>query len=455
VTTSPTTSSPRRPPAGVPRPYRFPDFEHHILPNGLSVWIVPIPGREMVHAHLVADAGAAAEDEERAGLAALTAALLPTGTRRLDAAAFAEATERLGVEVTSESTWDSARAAFGSLARHLEPGLALLAEMVRSPRLDGSEFERLRAERLNDILQSRADPGRLADEMFLRHAYAREVPYARLAAGSPESVERITADDVREFHATRWAPAVAHLVLAGAIDPARALRAADQEFGDWSGTGAGHRPVTPSPGGGRRIVMVDRPGSVQSELRAGHVGIDRYHPDYFPAMVMAALLGGVFGSRLNRRLREELGYTYGARSGFDPRRSAGPFTASAAVQTDVTSSALSELVAQLDRIRAEEPDDEELRTVRDYLVGVFPLRFETTGGIAAAMEPLAVYGLPDDWWQTYRDHLEAVGPGDVHRAAGELVRPDDLLMLVVGDAATVRQGLEATNLGPLEVVPAP
>ncbi len=147
-----------------------------------------MPSAAVVNVHLLVDAGAAAEDEAHAGVAALTAQLLVTGTRRLDAGAFAEATERLGIEVSSESSWDSARAAFQSLPEHADDGIALLAEMVREPRLDEGEFDRLKAERLADILQARADPGRLADEMFLHHLFDASTPYRRLSAGTPETV---------------------------------------------------------------------------------------------------------------------------------------------------------------------------------------------------------------------------------------------------------------------------
>lgn len=444
-----------RPAATTPRPYRFPDFERHRLDSGLSVWLVPLPERELVSVHLLTDAGAAAEEEEAAGIAALTAQLLVTGTERLDAAAFAETTERLGIEVSSESSWDSARAGFVALGEHLDAGVSLLAEMIRSPRLDPGEFDRLKAERLNDILQSRADPGRLADESFLRELYAEGVPYRRLSAGSPESVERLTVADARGFHATRYAPQAAHLVLAGAFEPGAALATIERRLGGWTGQGAGHRRIEARARAERRVVLVDRPGSVQSELRVGHLGIDRHDERFFPATVMAALLGGVFGSRLNLRLREELGYTYGARCSFDPRRAAGPFTASAAVQTEVTADALRELLAQLDRIRDAEPGDAELAEVRDFLVGVFPLRFETTAGIAGALEPLAVYGLPDDYWQTYRERIEAVGIGDVHAVARDLVRPNEALILVAGDASRVRGELEDASFGPLEVIAAP
>ncbi|HET7685086.1 MAG TPA: pitrilysin family protein [Candidatus Limnocylindria bacterium] len=448
-------ANPRRPSPGAPRPYHFPAFERHALSNGLTVWLVPLPGRGLVNVHLLADAGASAEPEERAGVAALTAQVLVTGTKRLDAAAFAAATERLGIEVSSESSWDSARAAFQALPEHVDEGLSLLAEMVREPRLDADEFERLKAERLADILQARADAGRLAEEMFLRHLYAPDSPYGRLSAGTPESVGELAVEHVRDFHATHWGPSTAHLIVAGGFDPQTVLRSAEAHLGSWSGGGPGHRSIEARPAGGRRVVIVDRPGSVQSELRVGQIGIERDHPDYFPAIVMAAVLGGVFGSRLNLRLREELGYTYGAHASFDPRRSAGPMISRAAVQTEVTAPAIRELLAQLDRLRSEAPSPEELAEVRNFMIGVFPLRFEATGGVAAAIEPLAVYGLPDDYWQTYRSRIEVVGPEDVRRVAEALIRPDQLLILLSGDASAVRDAVEAEGFGPLEVVAAP
>ena len=445
-----------RPIAGAPRPYRFPDFSHERLDNGVGVWLVPLPERELVSIHLLTDAGAAAEDEEHAGIADLTAQLLVTGTHRLDASAFAETTERLGFAVASESSWDSARASFTALGTKLDEGLALLVEMLRTPRLDSGEFDRLKAERLNDILQARADPGRLADESFLREVFADGVPYGRLSAGRPETVEALTVEDARAHHAVHYAPNVADIVIAGAISSSgSALEAVERHLGDWAGDAPKHRTIEPAQRGGRRIVLVDRPGSVQSELRVGHLGIHRHDPRYFPALVMAALLGGVFGSRLNLRLREELGYTYGARCAFDPRRAVGPFTATAAVQTEVTVDAIRELLGQLERIREAPPGEQELAEVRDFLIGVFPLRFETTGGIAGAIEPLAVYDLPHDWWQTYRSRLEAVTPDHVHRVARELVHPDEALILLTGDASVLRDDLEKAELGPLEVIPAP
>jgi len=448
-------ANPRRPVAGTPRPYHFPGFDRTKLANGLTVWLVPIPGADLANVHLLLDAGAASEDEAHGGIAALTAELLVTGTARLDGAAFARATERLGIEVSSESSWDSSRAAFQSLPQYVEQGLALLAEMLRQPRLDAGEFSRLRAERLADILQSRADAGGLADEWFRRHLFAAETPYRRSSAGAPETVEQLTIDDARAFHAAGYRASGAHLVVAGAFDRDRFLAAAEKHFGSWDGAGHGHREIVSVPAGGRRVVIVDRPGSVQSELRVGRIGIDRFDDRFFPALVLSMALGGAFASRINLRLREELGYTYGARCAFDPRRSPGPFVASAAVHTEVSAPALRELIGLLDGAIDNPLTATEVAEAQTYQIGVFPLRFETTGGIAGAIEPIAIYDLPDDHWQTYRSKIEAVTPAEVLDAARALVRTDDMLMLVVGDAKVIRAEIEALDLGPVEVVPAP
>lgn len=447
-----TRANPLRPPPGTPRPYHFPEFTHRSLASGLTLWVVPIPHRELVSVQLLVDGGAASETESEGGIAALTAETLVTGTRRLDGHAFAEATERLGIEIFADSSWDVARAGFGALADRYPAGLELLCEMVRDPRFDEGEFDRLREERLADILQARSEPGRLADEWFLRACFADDSPYARLSAGTPETVEPLTVGQARAHHQRHWRPDRANLVVAGPVGVDEVVQAVERTLGDWDGTSPGHRTIPVADRGGRRIVVVDRPGSVQSELRIGHVGIARSHPDYFPAIVMAAVLGGTFSSRLNQRLREELGYTYGARAAFDPRRAAGPFSARAAVQTEVTADAVRETLALVTGMQAAPPDEAELREVIDFLVGIFPLRFETTAGAAAGIEPIAVYGLDHDWWATYRDRVEAVGPAQVRDAAVDLLRPAEALIVLAGDAARVRPDLEAADLGPIEVV---
>ena len=273
-----------RPAPGAPRPYRFPDFVRHRLPNGLGVWLVPLPDRELVSVHLLTDAGAATEEEGQGGVAALTAQLLVTGTRDLDAAAFAEATERLGIDVGSESSWDSARAGFAALGEHLEAGMELLADMVLAPRLDEGEFDRLKAERLNDILQARAEPGRLADERFLTEVYADDVPYGRLSAGRPETIEPLTVDDVRTFHASRYGPGVVDIIVAGAFEPDAALATIERLFGDWAGSGPGHRAIAPAARAATTLPIWMKPNAGLPTMS----GVSESHYDVTPEMMGAA-----------------------------------------------------------------------------------------------------------------------------------------------------------------------
>ena len=212
-------------------------------------------------------------------------------------------------------------------------------------------------------------------------------------------------------------------------------------------------PIVAKPSsGGRRLRLVDKPGAPQTEIRVGHVGVPRRIPDFHAVAVLGAILGGLFNSRLNMKLREEKGYTYGAHAGFDLRRAAGPFSARAAVNTEVTAAALSDLVAELERIRSERVSDAELRAARDYLIGVFPLRFETPGPIVQALTGLVVHELPDDELATYRERIDAVGVDDVLTAAQGHIQLDQAAVVLVGDASVIASSLEVMGLGPVEVI---
>ena len=201
----------------------------------------------------------------------------------------------------------------------------------------------------------------------------------------------------------------------------------------------------------RRAHLVAKGDAAQSELRVGHVGVPRTHPDYFPVTVMNAILGGLFSSRINLNLREEHAYTYGAHSGFDWRRSAGPFIVSTAVQSDVTDAATREILIEIDRMRAEPVTDAELSLATSYLDGVFPIRYETTAAIAGALANMVIYGLPEDYFSTYRERIRAVTTEQVLAAARDHLHADALQLVVVGDPAQVRAPLEALGFGPLTV----
>ena len=448
------------PQPGTPRPYEFPPFEHARLANGLRLIVADVPGRPLVSATLVIRSGAADEPAGVAGISVLAARALSEGTARHDAIALVEASERLGASLHAEAGWDAGSASVDVPVERLEPALELLAEMVSEPTFPASEIERLRDERLNDILQARADPRRRVEEAFIDTIYTAESPYHRPSGGVRETVERLDRDAVLAAHARGFDPARMALVVAGELRGHDVPAIADRLFGAWTrrpGAATAGDIVARSAIDERRVRVIHRPGSVQTEIRIGHVGLPRRIPDFHALSVMSAILGGLFNSRLNMKLREEKGYTYGAGAGFDLRRARGPFSARAAVNTAVTVPAVIDTLAELERMRDTTVTDAELGAARDFLIGVFPLRFETPGPIAGALAGLVVHGLPDDELSRYRPAVEAVTADDVRTAARAHLDVEHAAVVLVGDADAFAGELEAAAIGPIEIVrePAP
>ena len=443
-----------RPVPGEPRPYEFPHTIRTQLANGLRVIVTPMPGRELISASLAMRSGAVDEPAGRGGAAVLAARALTEGTELRDAIALTEAAERLGASIHAEAGWDATTVGLDVPVSRLAPALDLLAEVVRRPAFPAQEIDRLRDERLTDLLQAKADPRRRADEAYVASIYAPSSPYHRPAGGLADTVAGLGPDDLRAVHAGTATPGQAALVVAGDVEADEVVRMAETLFGDWSGPGTAiPQPIDDTGAVGERYVrVVHRPGSVQTEIRIGHPGLPRRHPDFHAISIMSAILGGLFNSRLNMNLREDKGYTYGASAGFDLRRGRGPFTARAAVNTEATLPALGEFLLELDRIREEPVSDAELRAARDYIVGVFPLRFETPGPVAGSLAGLFVHGLPDDELEHYRPAIEAVTADDVLRVAREHVRPDRAAVVLVGDLDAFGEGLEAAGIGPVDVV---
>lgn len=442
-----------RPPApAAVRAFEFPRIQRDRLDNGLAVLTARHGALPVVTIELVVDAGAATEPDDRAGVAGLTLEALEAGTTTRDEDRIARDFEQLGVELVSGASWDAAIARITVPAERLEPAMALLAEVVRNPVFPEAPLSRMRAELLASFEQRKKRPGALAGDALIRHIFAPGVPYARPSFGTRETVEATSRDDVEAFYRERYRPNAAALLFVGDVDAETARRLAERHFADWT---AGDVPATDfdvAPGvESRTIFVVDRPGSVQSEIRIGDVGVSRHHPDYFRLVVMNAILGGVFTSRLNMNLRERHGFTYGARSGFAFRKKPGPFTVQAAVATDVTARALEEAIREIELLREDGATEAEVENARDYLVGVQPLRLQTTGQLAAQLADLVVYDLPDDYFLQYRDRIAAVTPDDVLRVAREHLRPERHAIVIVGDAKRIVPPLEALGKGPVVV----
>jgi zinc protease len=448
----------QRPQPGQPRHYDFPAFERTTLENGLTVVRCHVPGRPLLQAQLIvrgdAGGGATSEAPAQAGATVLTARAMSEGTTSRDAVAFVEAAERLGAEMGAGAGWDSLSVHVEVPRAHLAEAMSLFAEMALQPSFPGREVERLRDQRLNDLQQVMADAGRRAEKAFPAVIYADDATYARPLGGVEDTVAPIDRDLIAARHEALMRPAAATLIVSGDIEDLPLDAIVGTALGDWgSSADAPPAPETPDrASAGRRVVLIDRPGAPQSEIRVGHVGSPRRIEDFHALAVTNALLGGLFNSRLNMLLREERGYTYGVHSGFDMRRAAGPFSVRCAVESDVTAPAVADIMAELGRIAEDPVEDAELDAARDYLIGVFPLRFETSAQVAGALAGLVVHDLPDDELDRYRPAVAAVTEDDVRAAATTHIDPEAASIVVVGDVSRFEEPLKDAGYGDVEVV---
>ena len=445
-----------RPRPGAPRPYEFPAVVTERLSNGLTILIADLPGRPLISASLVIRGGAAGEPAADAGSTVLAARALSEGTASFDAMQLVEATERLGASLHADAGWDALSVSVDVPADRLAPALQLVAEVLLRPTFPASEVERLRDERLNDLLQAQADPRRRAEHAFAATIYAPASSYHRPSGGTRDTVERLTPDHLRRAYERTLDPERATLIVAGDLGGQQVIPLAERLFGAWTAPSGGRAsapvPVVDIAASVRRVVhVVHRPGSVQTEIRIGHRGLPRRIVDFHAVSVMSAILGGLFNSRLNMKLREEKGYTYGASAGFDLRRGAGPFGARAAVNTEVTMPAVLDMLGELERMRDTEVQAAELTAARDFLIGVFPLRFETAGAVVGALSGLAVHDLEIDELVGYRDRIEAVDIAAVAAAAQAHLHVDAAAIVLVGDVDVFGEALEGAGLGPIVI----
>jgi zinc protease len=441
-----------RPKSGPPRSYRFPHFKDEILSTGMRLITAPVSKLPLVTVLVLVDAGSTNEPRGKEGIAALTAAALLEGTTQYDGAELAEKFEQLGTSLESGADWDSAFLKITVLSDKLEEATRLLGEAISSPVFPEREVGRLKAERLAEILQLETEPRGLADEKFSEFLYADESRYSRPDEGSTESVSSLTRADVEQFYRANYNSGATTVIVAGDISPENARELITDASRKWpSGSSKKHTPSAKARRNRKSTHIVNKPDAPQSELRVGHVGLPRKHPDFFPTLVMNAVLGGLFGSRINLNLREEHGYTYGASSFYDWRRGPGPFVISTAVESEVTASALREILLEIDRIRSEKISAEELSLARDYLEGVFPIRYETTSAIASALATMAIYDLPLDYYDSYRANIHNVSDDAVLEAAKSHLHPELLQTVVVGDAGVVRSSLVDPNLGEVTI----
>ncbi len=431
------------PPPLAARDIQFPDYTETTLPNGLRVLVVRNDRLPVANVNLYLESGSARDPRGKEGLASLVASLLDNGTTGRSATQIAETIEGVGGTLGTGAGRDDLTISVGVLSDQLPLAFDLASDVALRPTFPADELETVRRQRLSALQVALGDAGQIAQRRFDREVYGEGHPYG--TAPTPETVRSITRDDLVRFHRTHFTPANALLVVSGDVTPEQVRELASRHFGAWTGSRpAAAPPAAPAFRERTGIVLVHRPGSVQSSIRVGHPGLTPDNPDYYAVQVLNVILGSLPTSRLELIIRGDRAWTYSARSTFTRPGGTGVFVGDMEVRTPVTDSALVEMLAQFRRIRDEPVPQAELDAARNFLTGSFPLRFETPSATATQLAQLRLLGLPMESLREFRERVAAVTAADVQRVARQYVHPDRATIVVVGDATQI--------LGPLEAV---
>jgi predicted Zn-dependent peptidase len=443
----------RLPDVGPDPTFSFPAIGRHTLSNGLRVCTIEHRSVPVITFTLQVEGGSGADPDGLEGLAGIVADMADEGTASLTALEVSDALARIGADYDADVGGDVTDYSLTTLTRFASRGASLLADMVTRPRLAENEFMRVRQMRLDRLRQLKDVASAVAERTFLRLLYGAH-PYGHLAIGTDASLRRISPDDVVSFHARSLQPSHATLIVCGAMSHAELLREAEQAFGGWVSIAGGARDgspvaaIAPVADGVTRLAVVQREGAAQSELRIGQLATSRVTPDYPALLVMNAVLGGQFVSRVNLKLREEKGYTYGARTSFEWRRGISPFTLQTSVHTASTADAIADSLAEIGAVRGmRPPSDEEMLLARASLTRGYPRGFETAQQVARSVAVLSLYGLPDSYFEEFVPKINAVTSTDVIEAAKRYLDPARLTTLVVGDYSAIAEPLRRLNLG--------
>jgi zinc protease len=443
-----------KPPApSALRPYVFPQVNQFSLPNGLKVIVVEKHTLPVIEGRLVLDAGSMREPAAKNGLASLTGRLLSEGSGTMTGADIARAMDALGAQYSTGGGFSTSFADVVALKNVFPQAISLAAKTVMAPSFPQSEFTRVQNQALAAYQQNHARASGLASDAFIRAAFDTTAPFSRPSGGVPATIRSLTRDDVVNWHRTMFAPSASTLLLVGDITPAEARTVAEQAFGSWNTTRAAMGPVAEPirQSAGTRIILVDRPGSVQSSIVVGQPGFQATDPEYISMLALNHVLGGAVSSRLNTNLREKHGFTYGIFSGLDLRPGAGAFQVNSEVRTNATDSALTEAIGEYRRIVTEPVPGPELQGAVNNLVSGFPNAVQSVQGLTGRLQNLIVWGLPMDFYATYRERLAAVTPDDVRRTASTKLTPDNLVVVVAGDLSKIEAPIRARNFGTVEV----
>jgi len=441
------------PPPAPAREIHFPPFEQQTLPNGLRVVAIEQHDQPLVSLRLMLKAGKAYEPADKTGLAEATASLVTKGTATRNAQQLAETIDFVGGNLGANTGIEAAYATAAVTSDQVDLGFDLLADVVLHPSFPQDELERWRRQALSGLQIELQDAGYLADTA-LRKLIFGDYPYGRPTSGTAQSLASLTREDLAAFHQRLWVPNGAILAVVGDIKPADAFARAGRAFGGWKKGEAAQLPTLAASRPDKpRIVVIDKPDAVQTEIRLGQVGIAYRDPDLFTAEVYNVVLGGNPSARLYEEIRRKRGLSYGAGSFFQQETQPGSFEVSTFTKTESTVDAL-ELALDVMRGLQQQPVPEsELAPAKTFITGAFPLEVETAEGIAARVLQAMHFGYGREFLESYDDRISKVSAADVQRFARERIQPDRMTVVLAGNASGFLDALKK-KYGEVEVIPA-
>ena len=420
------------------REVRWPKRAKAKLANGLEVILLESHTIPKFHGELFFRSGNAFAASRGTALAEMTATMVRTGTAQHSSREIEELLRGLGADLSVNAGQDNSSISFAGLSDHAEPLLQLMNELAREATFPAAEFERERRQKLEEVKLERTQPGFLAGERLRKVLFGGH-PYSQISP-TAEQVAAYTRDELQSVYRDFYTPENAILILVGDFDAASMQRSVEKVFGNWTGKKpAALECAKPPVPKGRRVYLVDLPGSVQTQIICGCHSITRQNPDWIKLGLTNSLYGGAFNSRLVMNIREDKGYTYSPRSGVNPLRQYGYFSVSAAVRNDVVAASLTEIFYELDKLRSVPVPEPELLDAQNYLTGVFSMGLATQSGLLSQISTLALNDLPDDYLETYREKVRALKPEDVMSAARTYFDSANMQIVVVGD----RQHIES------------
>ncbi len=436
-------------PAGQPLPkIELPAIQKATLSNGLEVWLVEQHKLPMLSLNLVIQAGSDHDPSTKPGVATMTAEVMDAGTTTLDALQIADRLDFIGASMAVRAGLDGTFASLETLSKHLDEALGVFGDVISHPTFPEKEFDRLRSQRLTGLLQQKDRAATIASLAFNHIIYGANNPYGNDPSGTEQSVKSFTRQDLVNFYGTYYRPNNATLIVVGDAKLAGLVKSLEKSLSDWTKADIPGLVVPAAkPIDVRRVYLIDKPGAPQSEIRVGYPALARKTPDFFPVTVMNMILGGQFSSRINMNLRERRGLTYGARSGFSFAKQPGPFVASGGFVSTGTDTAVHQLLYELDRMHAEGITPEELAFSKKGLTGGFALNFETAGQIARALQNIVLYGLPENYYESYLQNIDKVSMDDIRRVAKSYLDTNKMAVVIVGDVKSIKQGVEGLHAG--------